>query len=164
VDGVRRRESRWHRQRAAILAGGPGDARRIRGAVQRDTRDGRLVLRDRHAERDAVDGVLSDRVRVTRRGCDAGELGPGAALSRRSPHPDDFLPQGVGHSVGMWDGDKLAIDTALLSNGRRRGRAPSRRTSSSASISPSSARSRSAPRGSSRASRSRSTTTCSSSR
>jgi len=31
------------------------------------------------------------------------------------PHPDDFLPQGVGHSVGRWDGDTLVIDTALLS-------------------------------------------------
>jgi hypothetical protein len=30
-------------------------------------------------------------------------------------HPDDFLPQGVGHSVGTWDGDTLVIDTALLS-------------------------------------------------
>jgi hypothetical protein len=31
------------------------------------------------------------------------------------PHPDDFLPTGVGHSVGTWDGDTLVIDTALLS-------------------------------------------------
>jgi len=31
------------------------------------------------------------------------------------PHPDDFLPQSVGHSVGAWDGDTLVIDTALLS-------------------------------------------------
>jgi hypothetical protein len=31
------------------------------------------------------------------------------------PHPDDFLTQGVGHSVGTWDGDTLVIDTALLS-------------------------------------------------
>ena len=31
------------------------------------------------------------------------------------PHPDDFLPQGVGHSVGTWDGDTLVIDTGLLS-------------------------------------------------
>jgi len=31
------------------------------------------------------------------------------------PHPDDFLSQGVGHSVGTWDGDTLVIDTALLS-------------------------------------------------
>jgi hypothetical protein len=31
------------------------------------------------------------------------------------PHPTDFLPQGVGHSVGTWDGDTLVIDTALLS-------------------------------------------------
>ena len=30
-------------------------------------------------------------------------------------HPDDFLPQGVGHSVGTWDGDALVIDTGLLS-------------------------------------------------
>jgi hypothetical protein len=30
-------------------------------------------------------------------------------------HPDDFLPQGVGHSVGTWEGDALVIDTALLS-------------------------------------------------
>jgi hypothetical protein len=30
-------------------------------------------------------------------------------------HPDDFLPTGVGHSVGTWDGDTLVIDTALLS-------------------------------------------------
>lgn len=30
-------------------------------------------------------------------------------------HPTDFLPQGVGHSVGTWDGDTLVIDTALLS-------------------------------------------------
>ena len=31
------------------------------------------------------------------------------------PHPDDFLPTGVGHSVGTWDGDTLVIDTNLLS-------------------------------------------------
>ena len=31
------------------------------------------------------------------------------------PHPDNFLSQGVGHSVGTWDGDALVIDTALLS-------------------------------------------------
>ena len=31
------------------------------------------------------------------------------------PHPDDFLPTGVGHSVGTWDGDTLLIDTTLLS-------------------------------------------------
>ena len=31
-------------------------------------------------------------------------------------HPDDFLPQGVGHSVGTWDGNTLVIDTALLSD------------------------------------------------
>lgn len=31
------------------------------------------------------------------------------------PHPTDFLPQGVGHSVGTWDGDTLVIDTTLLS-------------------------------------------------
>jgi hypothetical protein len=30
-------------------------------------------------------------------------------------HPDDFLTTGVGHSVGTWDGDTLAIDTTLLS-------------------------------------------------
>ena len=30
-------------------------------------------------------------------------------------HPDDFLPTGVGHSVGTWDGDTLVIDTTLLS-------------------------------------------------
>jgi hypothetical protein len=30
-------------------------------------------------------------------------------------HPHDFLSQGVGHSVGTWDGDTLVIDTALLS-------------------------------------------------
>jgi hypothetical protein len=30
-------------------------------------------------------------------------------------HPDDFLPTGVGHSVGTWDGATLVIDTALLS-------------------------------------------------
>jgi hypothetical protein len=30
-------------------------------------------------------------------------------------HPDDFLPQGVGHSVGTWDGETLVIDTGLLS-------------------------------------------------
>jgi hypothetical protein len=30
-------------------------------------------------------------------------------------HPDDFLPTGVGHSVGTWDGDTLVIDTNLLS-------------------------------------------------
>ena len=30
-------------------------------------------------------------------------------------HPDDFLPQGVGHSVGTWDGNTLVIDTTLLS-------------------------------------------------
>jgi hypothetical protein len=34
------------------------------------------------------------------------------------PHPDDFLSQGVGHSVGTWDGDTLVIDTALLSEWR----------------------------------------------
>jgi hypothetical protein len=31
------------------------------------------------------------------------------------PHPDDYLPTGVGHSVGTWDGDTLVIDTTLLS-------------------------------------------------
>ena len=30
-------------------------------------------------------------------------------------HPDDFLPQGVGHSVGTFEGDTLVIDTTLLS-------------------------------------------------
>jgi hypothetical protein len=30
-------------------------------------------------------------------------------------HPADFLPTGVGHSVGTWDGDTLVIDTTLLS-------------------------------------------------
>jgi len=30
-------------------------------------------------------------------------------------HPEDFLSQGVGHSVGTWDGDTLVIDTTLLS-------------------------------------------------
>jgi hypothetical protein len=35
-------------------------------------------------------------------------------------HPDDFLPTGVGHSVGTWDGDTLVIDTALLSDWRIR--------------------------------------------
>jgi hypothetical protein len=30
-------------------------------------------------------------------------------------HPEDFLPTGVGHSVGTWDGDTLVIDTTLLS-------------------------------------------------
>jgi hypothetical protein len=30
-------------------------------------------------------------------------------------HPDDFLPTGVGHSVGTWEGDTLIIDTTLLS-------------------------------------------------
>lgn len=29
-------------------------------------------------------------------------------------HPDDYLPAGVGHSIGTWDGDTLVIDTALL--------------------------------------------------
>jgi hypothetical protein len=33
----------------------------------------------------------------------------------RRSHPDDFLPTGVGHSVGTWDGDTLVIDTTLLS-------------------------------------------------
>jgi hypothetical protein len=32
------------------------------------------------------------------------------------PHPEDFLPTGVGHSVGTWDGDTLVIDTTLLSD------------------------------------------------
>jgi hypothetical protein len=30
-------------------------------------------------------------------------------------HPDDFLPTGVGHSIGTWDGETLVIDTTLLS-------------------------------------------------
>jgi hypothetical protein len=30
-------------------------------------------------------------------------------------HPADYLPAGVGHSVGTWDGDTLVIDTTLLS-------------------------------------------------
>jgi len=30
-------------------------------------------------------------------------------------HPTDFLPTGVGHSVGTWDGDTLVVDTTLLS-------------------------------------------------
>jgi hypothetical protein len=29
-------------------------------------------------------------------------------------HPQDFLPTGVGHSTGTWDGETLVIDTALL--------------------------------------------------
>jgi hypothetical protein len=29
-------------------------------------------------------------------------------------HPDDFLPTGVGHSIGSWEGDTLVIDTTLL--------------------------------------------------
>jgi hypothetical protein len=29
-------------------------------------------------------------------------------------HPDDYLPTGVGHSTGTWDGDTLVIDTTLL--------------------------------------------------
>ena len=29
-------------------------------------------------------------------------------------HPDDFLPTGIGHSIGTWDGDTLVIDTTLL--------------------------------------------------
>jgi hypothetical protein len=31
-------------------------------------------------------------------------------------HPADFLPTGVGHSVGTWDGETLVIDTTLLSD------------------------------------------------
>jgi hypothetical protein len=31
-------------------------------------------------------------------------------------HPADYLPTGVGHSVGTWEGDTLVIDTALLSD------------------------------------------------
>ncbi len=31
-------------------------------------------------------------------------------------HPADFLPTGVGHSIGTWDGDTLVIDTTLLSD------------------------------------------------
>jgi hypothetical protein len=30
-------------------------------------------------------------------------------------HPDDYLPTGVGHSIGRWDGDALVVDTTLLS-------------------------------------------------
>jgi hypothetical protein len=30
------------------------------------------------------------------------------------PHPDDFLPTGVGHSIATWEGDTLVIDTTLL--------------------------------------------------
>jgi hypothetical protein len=30
-------------------------------------------------------------------------------------HPEDYLPTGVGHSVGTWDGETLVIDTTLLS-------------------------------------------------
>jgi hypothetical protein len=30
-------------------------------------------------------------------------------------HPEEFLPTGVGHSVGTWDGDTLVVDTTLLS-------------------------------------------------
>jgi hypothetical protein len=29
-------------------------------------------------------------------------------------HPEDFLPTGVGHSLGTWEGDTLVIDTTLL--------------------------------------------------
>jgi hypothetical protein len=36
------------------------------------------------------------------------------------PHPDDFLPTGVGHSVGTWDGETLVIDTTLLSEWQMR--------------------------------------------
>jgi hypothetical protein len=35
-------------------------------------------------------------------------------------HPDDFLPTGVGHSIGSWDGDTLVIDTNLLEEWRLR--------------------------------------------
>lgn len=31
------------------------------------------------------------------------------------PHPDDFLSTGVGHSVGRFEGNRLLIDTTLLS-------------------------------------------------
>ncbi|HVY64131.1 MAG TPA: hypothetical protein VHH11_04840 [Gammaproteobacteria bacterium] len=30
------------------------------------------------------------------------------------PHPTDYLPTGVGHSVGHWEGNQLVIDTTLL--------------------------------------------------
>jgi hypothetical protein len=29
-------------------------------------------------------------------------------------HPTDYLPTGVGHSIGRWEGDQLVIDTTLL--------------------------------------------------
>ncbi|MEO8466338.1 MAG: hypothetical protein ABI640_13420 [Gammaproteobacteria bacterium] len=29
-------------------------------------------------------------------------------------HPTDYLPTGVGHSVGRWEGEQLVIDTTLL--------------------------------------------------
>jgi hypothetical protein len=29
-------------------------------------------------------------------------------------HPTDYLPTGVGHSIGHWDGDQLIVDTTLL--------------------------------------------------
>jgi hypothetical protein len=29
-------------------------------------------------------------------------------------HPTDYLPTGVGHSIGRWDGDALVVDTTLL--------------------------------------------------
>lgn len=29
-------------------------------------------------------------------------------------HPTDYLPTGVGHSVGTWEGDQLVVDTTLL--------------------------------------------------
>jgi hypothetical protein len=33
-------------------------------------------------------------------------------------HPTDYLPTGVGHSVGQWEGDQLVIDTGLLEEWR----------------------------------------------
>ncbi len=29
-------------------------------------------------------------------------------------HPTDYLPTGVGHSIGRWEGDQLVVDTTLL--------------------------------------------------
>ena len=89
---------------------GTGAARRVRVAVQLDPRDGRLVLRDGHAERDAVDGVLSHRDRAARVAArDAGRArDAGAARLSRWPLASRGLPADRRRPLGRHVGRRHA--------------------------------------------------------
>ncbi len=119
VDGLRRRKPRRHGQHAAVLGRGPSRTRcRSRRSSARFRRPA-PVLRHGHAERDDVDGVVSHRDRAARLAArDAGRARDAGAprLPRRARRtPPTSCRQGVGHSVGTWDGNTLVIDTTLLS-------------------------------------------------